>query len=322
MNGAKPGYPPLFKSEIQRNSFDVRYFEQSSRHKELRRLIEAGANTERCQKIAELEAKTREYHQLLQQSGGLACEFEWHEKRGRTSYRHSPSCLSCKLKSRAQGLSVDVHEWPLPERDWEAKAVVFELEVPLVICNWRDTTFKLLVDIFSEISRSRDPEKIYFLRQYSGLARDFRGDVGRLQLASTAKSFVVAHYRAQKVSQANQSSIYVNSGLRFAIYDSKAQLKTDKLPYRYGIRKMCTQMLQPGPYESLQFAISDTSHTSNEAIAKQEACSRELTLHEFYSFAALRSGHRLQWRNIDRELTTRTLNFRCEETHTLVVQTV
>jgi hypothetical protein len=45
-------------------------------------------------------------------------------------------------------------------------------------------------------------------------------------------------------------------------------------------------------------------------------------MHEFYAFATLRSGHRLQWRNVARELATRVLNFGHEETHSLIIQTI
>ena len=55
-------------------------------------------------------------------------------------------------------------------------------------------------------------------------------------------------------------------------------------------------------------------------LPKQAECPRGLNLHEYYAFATLRSGHRLQWRNIARELTARTLNFSHEETYLLVVQ--
>ncbi|KAA6411194.1 MAG: hypothetical protein FRX48_05506 [Lasallia pustulata] len=43
-------------------------------------------------------------------------------------------------------------------------------------------------------------------------------------------------------------------------------------------------------------------------------------MHEFYAFGTLRSGHRLQWRNIARELTAWVLSFSCHETHTLLTQ--
>ena len=66
--------------------------------------------------------------------------------------------------------------------------------------------------------------------------------------------------------------------------------------------------------------MTNTTHTSNEVIASQDQCPKALTTHEFYAFGTLRSGHRLQWRNIARELITHNLNFDRLETHALITQ--
>ncbi|KAJ8581457.1 hypothetical protein M405DRAFT_925180, partial [Rhizopogon salebrosus TDB-379] len=47
-----------------------------------------------------------------------------------------------------------------------------------------------------------------------------------------------------------------------------------------------------------------------------------MTMHEFIAFGSLRSGPRLQWMNVLRELRARTLNFRREEVHLLLAQAV
>lgn len=69
-----------------------------------------------------------------------------------------------------------------------------------------------------------------------------------------------------------------------------------------------------------QFAVDNTTHTSNEVISRQGTCPDGLTVHELHAFAALRSGHRLQWMNIARELVARVLNFGTEEVHLLLLQ--
>jgi hypothetical protein len=66
--------------------------------------------------------------------------------------------------------------------------------------------------------------------------------------------------------------------------------------------------------------VSGTEHTSNDIIACQADCPKEITLHEFIAFSGLRSGPRLQWLNIARELASPYLSFRREEVHTLVTQ--
>ncbi len=68
--------------------------------------------------------------------------------------------------------------------------------------------------------------------------------------------------------------------------------------------------------------MSGTQHTSNDTVAAQADCPKEITLHEFLAFSGLRSGPRLQWLNIARELASPYLSFRHEEVHTLITQAV
>jgi hypothetical protein len=88
----------------------------------------------------------------------------------------------------------------------------------------------------------------------------------------------------------------------------------------HSVASRCTLRIPAGCYRTLQWALDSTNHTSNEVLARQDSCPDSLTLHEFYSFASLRSGHRLQWRNIAREIMSRVLDFGHEETLLLIVQ--
>jgi len=74
------------------------------------------------------------------------------------------------------------------------------------------------------------------------------------------------------------------------------------------------------PYKAIRTFASRTHHTSNEVIAAQAGCPPELSLHEYIAFSGLRSGPRLQWLNIARELSSTSLSFRSEEVHTLITQ--
>ena len=320
---AIPDFPSMFRSVDTMNSFAVRYAQQSPRHKELQRKIEDEAETDRARKISELASKRQQYHNLIAQSEGMSCEYVDARRKQRNITKHSPFCQKCELKSQAECLTIDVHEWPLPERELEAKAAVFELDVPTVVSKWRDITYRILVDLLSCQSVRQGKgrqQRVYSLRNYAGLQKFVISHEGRLQLASKTKPFVVSHYRSQQISQAKESNVCVNNGLHYTIYDSKESRWTEELLGRYGVREQCTPKLPAGPYRSLQYAVSNTIHTSNEVIANQAECSDMLTMHEFYAFGTLRAGHRLQWRNIARELTTHILNFNSHETHTLIVQ--
>ncbi|OBT60021.1 hypothetical protein VE03_10579, partial [Pseudogymnoascus sp. 23342-1-I1] len=316
----------LFKDVDKENSFGVQYFNQSLQHQEKQRAIETAATIEREEKKRELQRVSAQYYRLMGESDALSCEnvtYQPGSYRDRGSYHNPNNCRKCQLKRNAQNLNISVHEWPLPEGELEKKSAVFELDVPTAISNWRDTTYALLVDVFSPQilqDSQQNREKIYTLLTFSGLKRYVGSDARRLQLASVAKPFVVAHYGTKKVSQATEENLCVNNGLRYSMRDSKLHEWTPKLLNRCNVRRMCAFRLPSGSYETLQYALDNTTHTSNEVLASQSACPKALNIHEFYAFATLRSGDRLQWRNIARELVARVLNFAQEETYCLVVQ--
>ncbi|KAL5320169.1 hypothetical protein ACEPPN_010970 [Leptodophora sp. 'Broadleaf-Isolate-01'] len=312
----------IFQETNQTNSFAVKYFEQSLYHQALRGEIEAAASLERAAKKAELLQLTQKYHELLQRSNSRSHDQGTKWNGYEDVPHHYPSdCQKCRLKREADALEVTVHEWPLPYLELEAKSAVFELVVPKAIAEWRDTTFALLEDVFSPPKKTKPcNSKIYRLREYCGLIKHARGETGRLQLASEAKSNLVAHYRTKKVPQAEEGNICVKNGLHYSIYDTKSSQRASNLLVQSDVRRLCTFQLPLASRVSLQFVLDGTTHSSNDALARQADCPRDLNLHEFYAFITLRSGHRLQWRNIVRELTARILNFSHRETYMLVAQ--
>lgn len=325
--------PRTYKSSLffencnEKDSFAVQYYQQSTRHQDLHQEIEKAATIERQAKIEEYEEKTRQHQGLMQTYASMVCEEQsrWNHYLKQDEWTHSTSCSKCDIKRQADAINIFVHEWPLPKNPLEAEAAVFELEIPVEIFEWRELTYTLLVDVFSpqkSLGLSSNNSGLYYLHGYDGLNRHFQGRTGRLQFASTSKPFLVAHYRSKHITAATKSNICVNNGLSYNIYDSKLCEWTPELLNQCDVQRICTFQLPSGPFAHLQFMVDGTNHTSNEALAKQSDCPRSLTLHEFYSFATLRAGHRLQWLNLARVVASRTLRFNQTETHLLVIQAV
>jgi len=320
---AVPGFPSIFQGVNSTTSFAVQYFEQSPHHQVLRQEIELAAQEGRDRKREELIRMSQKYQELMRDSDARTCNSETRWERGGCVSRHSRQCRKCELKSTAKSLQITVHEWPLPLGELAVKSAVFELEVPTPIAKWRDATYGLLVDSFSPAppnSQRASTDKVYCMNGFSGLSKYFTSQPARLQLASAAKPFVMAHYGSKHVPQAKEEDICVNNGLSYSMYDSKLRRWTKFLLDRCDVRRICTLQLPPGAYRQLQFALNGTTHTSNEVLAMQSECPKPLNLHEFYAFATLRSGNRLQWRNIARELVARVLKFNSEEVYMLIVQ--
>lgn len=324
---AKSEYSYIFQTPDSKESFAVQYFEQSSHHQKLRQEIETNATEKRSKKINELAEKRKEYQEMMKNSENMTCGTFTRYSRGRPYSVHDRYCQKCDLKSRAEKLRIDIHEWPLPQRDLQAKAAVFELHVPIDFGQWRDTTYRLLVDI---LTNKRDvPSRggggntggtMIPLYDYLGLMQFTRFGSERVRLASSTKPFIVSHYNNIEVSRANETNVCVNNGLNYRLHDRHEGEWTDELLGRCDIRGKCTQKIPSGLYEKLQSVVDRTSHTSNEIIARQAECPAVLTMHEYYAFGTMRAGHRLQWRNIARELAACVLNFNCQEVHVLVTQ--
>ena len=318
-NNASAGSELAFQSVGEPESLAVRFFEQSQRHKSLRQKIEEQAEIDRARKQTEFDEKTLKYRDLMRQSNEqpCICPITWVRKQPVRNY--SSLCLKCSSKKSAEAIEIKVHEWPLPRLDLKAKTVVFELDVPAVISQWRDTTYRILTDVLSPQATAYPHHcgKTYQLLEYSGLGQFVGHQAGRIQLASKAKPFTVAHYKSRFVKQASISDVCVNHGMSYEMYDSELDCWTAGLLDQVDVRQQCTFQVPPGPYADLQDTVTDTRHTSNEVIARQGLCSHDLTMHEFYAFGTLRSGHRLQWRNITRELCAGILDLGRSEVHAL-----
>jgi hypothetical protein len=160
------------------------------------------------------------------------------------------------------------------------------------------------------------------LDTFSGLRKwAVRHSYHRITIGSTTKSFRdQTHYKKVQIP-ADDSTVLLNNGLSFKLYDRKANSWAARPFLGSTIANFCTPPVPvSSPYGKLHSFVSGTHHTSNEVIAAQADCPTELSPHEYMAFAGLRSGPRLQWLNIARELSSPSLSFRREEVHTLITQ--
>jgi hypothetical protein len=130
----------------------------------------------------------------------------------------------------------------------------------------------------------------------------------QLGLSSPTKSWLKTHYNGLSFP-AKISNVCLKNGMNFRLFDYRKKNWACSESGCFDIREMCTFNLPEGPYKDMQTWTEDTLHTSNEVIANQHKCLAQISLHEFDAFGVLRSGHRLQWLNIARELQARNLTW-------------
>ena len=219
-------------------------------------------------------------------------------------------------------MKIEVHEWPLPQDSCEAQTVVFELDCPVVFGLWRSATYQVLNDICR--SHLKHPKPFGAFR--------YIGSIMVLAATLTVTGSSGSHWHRQP----NHSRTPITTRDQFlptkvpSVYKmaSNSNFSTNSRSAwvvgsfsNCSVVSYCTLKLPvESSYKSLQYAVDGTSHTSNEVMANQSECPNDLNLHEYIAFASLRSGHRIQWLNICRELPTRCLSFHRAEVHTLLTQ--
>ncbi|KAB5592328.1 kinase-(PK-like) protein [Ceratobasidium theobromae] len=312
----------VFSDDASHRSFAVQYFRQSPKHQSLKQTIEHDAQLERDKRLHELAHKNYEYEQL----GYYAQELEHtyvETPRSRKKKHPQKRCEKCKTENRRNNMIIAPHEWPLPERQCDAEVAVFELDPPVAFTIWRDMTFAVLVDL----AEARNREKFTphtTLEGYSVLSRYMSRELGvsqQIELASSTKSFNRTHYKSAIKIPASQLQVCVNNGLQLRLYDKVNGMRGASPFLEPSFAKYGTLKILPGSYyKHLNYALEDTNHTSNQVLADQYDCPKELSIHEHIAFGTLRSGPRLQWMNIARGLEENNFTFNSEEVRLLHTQ--
>ena len=302
------------------SSFAVQYFLTSPRLQRLKAEITQHASKERNQKRVELKASNDRWKSLTHSAAKMAHTYAENND-GKITHR-AKRCQRCQTEKAANQIKIDVHEWPLPQADAQAQLVIFELSPPRAFSAWREMTYKILFDVRMTNASDGAEKPRLLLDTFSGLRHwAVRHPYHRITLGSTTKSFRdQTHYKKVQIP-ADESVVLLNNGLSFKFYDRNTKFWAEWSSLGSTITHFCTPPIPvSSPYAKLHSYVSGTHHTSNEVIAAQADCPTELSPHEYMAFSSLRSGPRLQWLNIARELSSTSLSFRREEVHTLITQ--
>ena len=310
----------IFSNIVGNSSFAIKYFRDSKYLQRLHNEIIADAEEKRAQKRAELDRLNEKSRSLLQSASQVDHEIFVDDFGDEV---HSKKCPKCQLVHQAKSLKIRVHEWPLPRSEVLAQQTVFELSPPNAFSSWRGITYLILRDIgLSSVPDLQGKPKV-LLDSFSGLSRwvALRPKDYRVTIGSLTKSFSdQTHYKEISIP-ADASSVLVNNGLSYKLFDRIRESWTIDSFSESDISVLCTPRIpSSGPYKPLHRFVCGTQHTPNYTIAAQADCPTDISLHEFLAFSGLRSGPRLQWLNIARELASTNLSFRREEVHTLVTQ--
>jgi hypothetical protein len=203
-----------------------------------------------------------------------------------------------------------------------ANCVVFELELPQEYALWRDATSAVL-SAFSGGLTERTDGNPWVSSNYPGYKDRFVNAYPGCKLGLAAyRAKYDTEYRPpliqQDVIKPHSMSKYrvINDGAW--VFNPFSLYTETSLKHLHD--RLTMEIDTNGPYGYLRPAVSTTNYTSNDVITSQAACPESITLHEHEAFGHIRAGHRLQWRNMLRELRRGILNTSHEDVHLLFLQ--
>jgi hypothetical protein len=319
-----PEATSIFSNRIGDSCFALKYLRTS---KSLQRLYDEISTHARKNQAAD-RAKL---HSLNQKSASIlrkSSKMNHKQLVGKLEHETcNVSCKRCKLESRAKVLEIRVHEWLLPPSTIHAQLVVFELSPPRAFSIWRDITYMVLHDIGQPRQPTQWPFKPpneHIFDSFPLLRRWVAEERPNPRVTVTVRLPVTREPPSPNMVAipAKEASIFVNNQLSFRLFDLKHRTWVmGSLSSLSSATAICNPPIPiSSPYRYTHQFVSSTQHTSNDIIAVQANCPDEINLHEFLSFSGLRSGPRLQWLNIARELASPYLSFSREEVHTLITQ--
>ena len=328
----------IFYDTKDRDSFVSRFVGQSATLQYTLQNMEREAEQQAHQKEIEMENMNAKYRTLTQEMNAASCT-KIQITRNKKKVTEHPSCPKCTKKKELKRMKYvypliffsnwlivvirfTVFERPLPADNITRRCVVFELQTPHQFAVWRDATYAVLSACSGGIKEKQEgvpwlissypSYKSHFCRPYEGHMLELASH--RTKYDNTRKP-PLSHDVAIRPHSMSKYRVLNNGSWASNPFSSKSEAASQYL------RGLCAMEVSPdGPYKPLQFSVSGTTHTSNQIIASQDACSTTITLHDYEAFGHLRAGHKLQWRNMLKELRRGILSISHKDVHVLFLQ--
>ncbi|KAI1137706.1 hypothetical protein F5Y05DRAFT_58721 [Hypoxylon sp. FL0543] len=314
--------------------FSVRYFDQSAEQQSLLYAIRDQAEREAAAKRAEFRQKRDRYKYCWEHSNRIGHDTvsTVNPTTGHYSNGCARNCQKCQLRQEASRMDIQIHEWPLPQSELQAKSVVFELQVPAPFGHWRDTTVYVRFDVFGSTYQQIVRPRASYPLVNSCLKNHFKvfDAKQRIILLSENKPHIGTHRHLRDIATQSEDDVCVQSGLHFRYYDSTQSCFVTLSDTTQIIPMLCTYYI-PGRQKGEPSPVQQFIHrpkaepcgpSPNTVLATQSSCPINLSLEEYKALASLPLGYNIQWQNILVQLALPSVDFRKEETALVILQCI
>jgi hypothetical protein len=201
-------------------------------------------------------------------------------------------------------IRIAVFERPLPADNITRRCVVFELQVPHQFAVWRDATYAVLSACSGGVKEKPDGDlsilssypsyKSRFSRPYEGTSLSLLPIEPGMTARESPHSHTTSNQIALNVKLSNFHQRQI-VGIKPVLCRFRSRLPISASP--------CAMEITPdGPYKHCNLLFRVRLIPPIKSSPRKDACSTTITLHDYEAFGHLRAGHKLQWRNMLKEL--------------------
>ncbi|KJK86639.1 hypothetical protein H633G_09508 [Metarhizium anisopliae BRIP 53284] len=310
----KNSYGTIFSDPHRTTAFPSSYLRNSEENSDLHLL---GARIEAASAKSE-ESKRTELGRLMAKYEKLSAEM----KQGVCSCTRMPDgslnvsgCKRCWKARCRKRLKISVHEGFLPQNVSPKAAILLELKMPTYFAAYREATWRLKILGTKNTLKS---DAAIVLANFGPLQLfGHKNGATSLTLASRKKSFLQTHYREQKLPK-SEAEVLLPFGPAFTYYDKEYGIWADEyreVPWYHHLLGSWLPTSVSDPFADASLYMDDAEHPSSyEIAARQDACPRSMSSHEYTAYQRAISGVYRRWIVLVFELGSTNLNLSSQMT--------
>lgn len=310
------------------DSFAVLSFSDNDSYALSKRRIMSDINGERDRKSIEFEKLKAKRTRLIEEAQKLPHEEISNSNSSDEPGQHDPLCRPCCLLQESRGLTIEPYQNPLPASEDLAKAVIFELQVPVAFQAWRDFMVFFNTEVLQFSVKS--PGCVEFpqmLKDFDGLKHRFRPSTrkptvtiaGNLKLLKPPK-------RVEITDQTTIEDVCLPQPPTWCYYNSRTKATLGSLHITDHVETSCAFQLPARSKKEQDLQTRKHSEpdgpSTNTVVARQLASPTHLTVNEFHSLYGMPLGSGITWRNMLIELTAQSIDLQKQETALALTQMV
>ncbi|CAL8134338.1 unnamed protein product [Orchesella dallaii] len=322
---------------ISPSDFSVRYATTSQAMIKLKTKIVSEMESKIQSKKNEIQAAKKVCELLESQINRMECTTEWNNYL--QAHTHVKGCVLCSHKTKLSNKrkSVAYYQRPLPNyygQEYLQDAVVFELLIPEEIAYLRNSLAIFIGELCGQPLFDGNVQdkgmRHTWAESFSGLSSyvntTMASKCNEVKLGSKKKLTIDSHYTRGKKSKkkldvmsAYETDFILNNGLSVNFFFKPfLNFKLSEEHLRFQIKNTDKH----ASYANLQFSLKSPRPTENEVIALQYICHEKLPLREFITYGSMRSGLRIQLRNLYAAIANQSIAFEQESVLALILQTI